>query len=109
MLVLGSASVKESLFKKLIEWAKNKNNGMEKLICATQSNWINWHEDLALAKVKATISLIDLFLQLEENVKNEWIFQYMFKSCTTLEYPRSLALFLATGAGDLEFVLETVM
>ena len=80
MLVLGSASVKESLFKKLIEWAKNKNNGMEKLICATQSNWINWHEDLALAKVKATISLIDLFLQLEENVKNEWIFQYICSS-----------------------------
>ena len=48
-LVLRSA--KESLFKKLFEWAKIEDNGMEKLISATQRNWIDLHEKPDLPKV----------------------------------------------------------
>ena len=69
-LVLGS--LKESLYKKLCEWAKEKVNtngtrwnGKEKLIYPTQSNWIDFPEKLTLPEVKEIVSLIELFLQLD--------------------------------------------
>ncbi len=105
------ASLRESLFKKLFEWARLQKDGKEKSICARQINWINLPEKLAFPNVKAIISLIELFLQLDQDngILNGWYFEQMFKFWTSLEYPRRLALLLAARTGHLELVQETVM